>query len=145
LSSGTSKTDAEIFGELVQQYAATYRHPMLPPFTSRQHDTTSIHDSMRYPEVLRPGVYAHYDHEGTLIYIGESSSPSNRTWTHHQGVLAAKRRPPPRIDLITVTEPWERFSLEKFLQCKFPNYTGRWNAWAEREREHHLTQTVNET
>ncbi len=126
-SSGpTSRPDAEIFAELVQQYAATCRHPNLPPFTSHQHNAESIHDSARYPEVLRPGVYAHYDHEGTLIYVGESGNPLNRNWKHHRDALAGGRRPPPRIDLITIAEPWERFSLEKFLQCKFLNYQGRW-------------------
>jgi hypothetical protein len=134
MSGSTSRPDAETLAELVHQYAATYRHPNLPPFTIYQCSAASIHDSTRCPDVLRPGVYAHYDHEGTLIYIGESGNPSTRNWEHERNALANKRRPPPRIDLITVAEPWERFSLETFLQCKFPNYQGRWDAWVERER-----------
>lgn len=130
-----SKSDSDIFVELVQQYMKKYRHPDLPPFTSHSHDNASIHDSIRYPDVLRPGVYAQYDHDGTLIYIGESNNPSNRCSQHHRQAVASGRRPPPRIDLISVVEPWERFSLEKFLQCRFPNYRARWDAWTEREHK----------
>ena len=133
MSNTLSKTDAELFAELVQQYAANYRHPEQPPFTIRHHDLDSIHDSTRYPEVSRTGVYAHYDHDGTLYYIGESRDPSGRTWTHQKEARVTNRRPPPRIDLITVPEVWERLSLEDFLQRKVPDYPGRWKAWAERE------------
>ena len=139
MNSETSKNDAAIFDELVQQYATTYRHPDLPPFSSHQHDIVSIHDDVRYPEVLKPGVYALYDHEGTLFYIGESSSPSRRTYDHKRDACKNNQRPPQHIHLITVTEPWERFSLEQFLQSKFqskfPNFRGRWDEWVKREAQ----------
>lgn len=137
-----SQTDAELFAELVQQYAATCRHPDLPPFAIRQHDATSIHDSVRYPEVLRPGVYARYDHTGALCNIGQTDTPSVRLRQHHRDALYINCRPSPRIDLVTVSESWEIFSLEKFLHAKFPDYGALWHAWVERERQHHLSQTA---
>jgi hypothetical protein len=141
LNASTSKSDAELFVKLVQQYAATYRHPNLPAFNICEYSGDSIHDSVRYQDVLKPGVYALYDHEGTLIYIGESGNPSNRNWTHQSEAQKGGRRAAPRIDLVTVADAFERFSLEKFLQSRFPDYQGRWDAWVERERQHPLTQS----
>ncbi len=129
MNSETSNADALIFDGLVRQYAATYRHSQLPPFTSQQYDVTSIHDIVKYSNVLLPGVYALYSEGGQLFYIGESSCPSKRIWEHERTARKNSRRPPQRIDLITVTESWERFSLERFLQNKFPDLKGRWDAW----------------
>jgi hypothetical protein len=127
-------TDTELFAQLVGQYAAAYRPPDQPPLVIQQHDDTSIRDGATYPEVWLPGVYALYDHDGTLFYVGVSERPSDRAATHRGTARYHGARPAPRIDLVTVTEDRHRKFLEAFLQFMIPDYQGRWDAWKQREQ-----------
>jgi hypothetical protein len=123
-------TDSDLFQSLVREYATRYH---LSNINIYSHTDDSIHNSALHPEVILCGVYAHYDHDGTLINIGESNNVSRRTREHQRTARTKGCRPIQSFHLVIVEHPWERFSLEKYLHDKVPSFQGRWWDWVKRE------------
>ena len=114
---------------LVEEYCSTQRPLSLPQFTIHSH----THESWRHaPCSAKPGCYALYAEDGSLIYIGKASQWAqirNRLRAHldpiKDGVPEGHRwsgRAPRFVHIIEVGEPFEAPSLEEYLQARWRNY-----------------------